>query len=163
MKRIFVNPDRCTACKTCELACAIEHSQAKSIFVSPSEMPHPMNRVFVEAADGRKIPIFCRHCDEAPCVAACISGAMFRDPQTEAVMCDASRCIGCWTCVMVCPYGVVGRQLELGKAVKCDLCPERESPVCVASCPTKALLYEEVEGFSKNKRREFASAVAAGG
>ena len=47
MKRIFVNPDRCTACKTCEMACAIEHSQAKSIFVSPSEMTHPMNRVFV--------------------------------------------------------------------------------------------------------------------
>ena len=162
MKRIFVQPDLCTACKTCEMQCAIEHSQARNIFASPSEKPHPMNRVFVEAADGRKIPIFCRHCEDAPCLAACISGAMFRDPKTDAVMCDWSRCIGCWTCVMVCPYGVIGRQLELGKAVKCDLCPERESPACVASCPTKALQYEEVEGFSKNKRREFASAVAGG-
>ncbi|MEK6573822.1 MAG: 4Fe-4S ferredoxin, partial [Chloroflexota bacterium] len=82
MKHIFVRPDLCTACKTCELACAVEHSQAKSIFASPFETPRPMNRVFVEASDGRKIPIFCRHCDDAPCVAACISGAMFRDPLT---------------------------------------------------------------------------------
>ncbi len=162
MKRIFVNFDLCTACKTCELACAIEHSQAQSIFASPFETPRPMNRVFVEAAEGHKIPIFCRHCEDAPCIAACISGAMFRDPQTEAVLCDASRCIGCWTCVMVCPYGVVGRQLELGKAVKCDLCPGRESPACVASCPAKALRYEEVDGFSKQKRQEFASAIAGG-
>jgi carbon-monoxide dehydrogenase iron sulfur subunit len=85
---------------------------------------------------------------------------MFRDPDTDAVMCDWSRCIGCWTCVMVCPYGVIGRQLELGKAVKCDLCPGRETPACVASCPTKALLYEEVEAFSKDKRLGFAAAVS---
>ena len=97
MKRIFVQPDLCTACKTCEMQCAIEHSQARSIFASPAETPRPMNRVFVEAADARKIPIFCRHCEDAPCVAACISGAMFRDPTTDAVMCDWSRCIGCWT------------------------------------------------------------------
>ncbi len=160
MKRIFVRADLCTACKTCELACAVEHSQAKSMFASPLESPRPMNRVFVEASNGSKIPIFCRHCDDAPCVAACISGAMFRDPTSDAVMCDWSRCIGCWTCVMVCPYGVIGRQLELGKAVKCDLCPGRETPACVASCPTKALLYEEVDTFSKDKRLAFAEAVA---
>ena len=161
MKRIFVRPDLCTACMTCELACAVEHSQAKSIFASPLESPRPMKRVFVEASDGRKIPIFCRHCEDAPCVAACISGALFRDPVTDAVICDWGRCIGCWTCVMVCPYGVIGRQLELGKAVKCDLCPGREAPACVAACPTKALIYEEVETFSKEKRLTFAAAVGA--
>jgi carbon-monoxide dehydrogenase iron sulfur subunit len=63
---------------------------------------------------------------------------------------------------MVCPYGVIQRQLELGKAVKCDLCPEREAPACVASCPTKALVYEEVESFSKDKRKQLAMAVAGG-
>ncbi len=162
MKRIFVRPDLCTACKTCELACAVEHSQAQSIFLSPFESPRPKPRVFVEAADGRKIPIVCRQCDDAPCLAACISGALFRDLETGAVRCDWSRCIGCWTCVMVCPYGVIGRQLELGKAVKCDLCPGREVPACVAACPTHALLYEEVDAFSQDRRRAFAAAVAGG-
>ncbi|MGC1377229.1 MAG: 4Fe-4S dicluster domain-containing protein [Anaerolineales bacterium] len=162
MKRIFVQPDLCTACKTCETECAIEHSTAKNIFASPFEKPLPMKRVYVEAASEHKIPIFCRHCEDAPCASACISGAMFRDPGTDAVVCDWSRCIGCWTCVMVCPYGVIGRQLELGKAVKCDLCPDRTSPACVAACPTKALRYEDVDDFSQSKRREFASAVAGG-
>jgi len=162
MKRIFVRTEICTACKTCELACAIEHSQAKSIHASPYERPHPMRRVFVEATDGRKIPILCRHCEDAPCVAACISGALFRDPIADAVVCDWTRCIGCWTCIMVCPYGVIGRQLELGKAVKCDLCPGRETPACVVSCPTKALIYQEAEDFSKDRRQAFAASVAGG-
>jgi carbon-monoxide dehydrogenase iron sulfur subunit len=162
MKRIFVRPERCTACKTCELACAIEHSQAKSILSSPAETPRPMNRVFVEVANSHKIPVLCRHCDEAPCLSACISGALYRDEATQAVRCDWSRCIGCWTCAMVCPYGVISRQVELGKAVKCDLCPERASPACVSACPTQALSYEPVEDFDKDRRREFAAAVAGG-
>ncbi|HJW91416.1 MAG TPA: 4Fe-4S dicluster domain-containing protein [Anaerolineales bacterium] len=162
MKRIFVRTDLCTACKTCELACAVEHSQARSIFASPFERPIPMHRLFVEAADGHKVPVLCRQCEDAPCAAACISGALFHDPQTGTVLCDWSRCIGCWTCVMVCPYGVIGRQLELGKAVKCDLCVGRDVPACVSACPTKALSFEEVDQFSKDKRLAFAAAVAGG-
>ena len=52
-------------------------------------------------------------------------------------------CIGCWSCVMACPYGAVQRNLKAKKANKCDLCPERENPACVDACPNRALVYKE--------------------
>lgn len=161
MKRVFIRPDLCTGCKTCVLACAVEHSESKALFTAILETPHPYPRVFVEAADGHKVPVLCRHCDDAPCLNACIAGALFRDPVSQAVVCDWDRCIGCWTCIMVCPYGVVQRQVELARAVKCDLCPDRTVPACVEACPTKALVFAEVDEFAQEKRQAAAAAGVA--
>lgn len=58
---------------------------------------------------------------------------------------------------MACPYGVVNRSLERRVSVKCDLCPGRDSPACVESCPTKALVYTEPEEFSRMKRQAYAA------
>ncbi|MFQ6057790.1 MAG: 4Fe-4S dicluster domain-containing protein [Anaerolineae bacterium] len=165
MKQIFVRLDRCTGCHTCELACAVEHSASKNLFAAIFETPLPRKRLWVEQAADRKFPILCRHCEDAPCLAACISGAIYRDPAREGVVMQRSeKCIGCWTCVMVCPYGVVGRQTN-GRtvAVKCDRCPDLETPACVESCPTRALVYAEVEEFSRDLRRGYAAAIAASG
>ncbi len=159
MKRVFIRPDLCTSCKTCVLACAVAHSQSGELFTAMFETPRPYPRLFVEAADGRKVPVLCRHCDDAPCVNACIAGALHYDPLTRAVLCDWDRCIGCWTCIMVCPYGVVQRQVMLSKAVKCDLCPSREVPACVESCPTDALIFADVDAFAHEKRRAAAAAT----
>jgi len=68
-------------------------------------------------------------------------------------MTDTDRCIGCWTCVMVCPYGVIGRHLQEQKAYRCDRCPDRDLPACVGACPTKALVYQSVTNFSRNVRK----------
>ncbi|MCX6357229.1 MAG: 4Fe-4S binding protein, partial [Candidatus Aureabacteria bacterium] len=85
-------------------------------------------------------------CEEAPCLAACISGAMHRDRETGAVLCSQERCVGCWSCIMVCPFGIILRDTR-GRTVatKCDLCPDRDIPVCVQACPNEALVYEEHE------------------
>jgi len=160
MKRIFVNWDRCTACKTCQIACMVEHSAAKDLFAAIFEVPHPRTRVYVEAVNGSQVPILCRHCDDAPCLNACIAGALYRDAATGAVLSNLDRCIGCWTCVMVCPYGVVTRQLETQRALKCDLCPGRDVPACVAACPTGALVYAETDEISRERRQTLAAAVA---
>ena len=161
MKRVFIRPELCTGCKTCVLNCAVAHSQSGNLFTAVLERPRPYPRLFVEVADGRKVPVLCRHCDDAPCLNACIAGALYRDAETGAVLCDWDRCIGCWTCIMVCPYGVVQRQVELAKAVKCDLCPGREVPACVASCPTGALVFAEVDAFAQEQRRVAAAAAVA--
>lgn len=157
MKRVFIRPDLCTSCKTCVLSCAVAHSESGELFTAMIETPRPYPRLFVEAANGRKVPILCHHCDDAPCLRACIAGALYRDPATDAVLCDWDRCIGCWTCIMVCPYGVVQRQVELAKAVKCDLCPDREMPACVEACPTDALVFADVDAFAHEKRRATAA------
>ena len=63
---------------------------------------------------------------------------------------------------MVCPYGVIGKQKEQRVAVKCDRCPDRDEPACVASCPTRALVYTDEEAFSGTVRAQAASQVAEG-
>jgi carbon-monoxide dehydrogenase iron sulfur subunit len=92
---------------------------------------------------------------------ACISGAIRRDTD-GVVRTDTDKCIGCWTCVMVCPYGVIGRHLEEHKAVRCDRCPDRDVPACVSACPTGALVYQTVPAYSgavrQHASREFLKA-----
>ncbi|MEJ2716420.1 MAG: 4Fe-4S dicluster domain-containing protein [Deltaproteobacteria bacterium] len=164
MKEVFVRLDRCTGCLSCQLACAVEHSASKNLFAAVAETPKPRYRLFVERARESIVPLTCRHCDPAPCLDACIAGALSRD-ERGAVVLDYDRCIGCWTCLMVCPYGVVGRKKEEKIAVKCDRCPDRDEPACVGACPTKALLFAEPDDFGAGMRALAAGVVAkaAGG
>jgi carbon-monoxide dehydrogenase iron sulfur subunit len=161
-KEIFVKPERCTGCMTCVISCAVEHSRGKNLYSACTEKPSPRSRLYVEwVAPERKIPVLCRHCEDAPCMHACISGAISMDDE-GVVMTDSDRCIGCWTCVMVCPYGVIGRHAEEKKAYRCDRCPDLEVPACVSTCPTRALLYETVEEFSGEQRKAAAEEMAGG-
>ncbi len=162
LKEIFVKTDSCTGCNTCKIACAVEHSQSKTLFSAIGETPKPRSRVYVEWLEGNtKVPVLCRHCEDAPCVNACISGAITRT-DLNTVVTDNDKCIGCWTCVMVCPYGVIGRDKTRAKAYRCDRCPDLETPACVASCPTEALVYATVESFSRDKRRIASKEIVAG-
>lgn len=162
MKEIFVHLDRCVACHACELACAVEHSAGKSLFAAIGETPVPRKRLYVEQVLESRLPLLCRHCEEAPCVLACRTGALSQDPLTRIVTHDPDKCIGCWMCTMVCPYGVIGRQVERRIAVKCDRCPDLEVPACVTACPTGALVYVEEEAFSGGVRQVAAAEVAEG-
>jgi len=161
-KEIFVKIDRCTGCRSCELACAVEHSTSKSLFAAISETPVPRKRLYIEPSKGYNVPLLCRHCEDAACARACLTGALSQDAMTRVVSHDPDKCIGCWMCTMVCPYGVIGRQKERRVAVKCDRCPDRDEPACVVSCPTRALVYSEEEAFSGTVRAQAASQVAAG-
>ncbi len=160
MKEIFVRLDRCVGCHSCELACAVEHSRTRSLFSSIGETPRPRRRLYVEYVAARKMPFLCRHCEEAPCVQACRTAALRQDPVTRIVTHNPDRCIGCWMCTMVCPYGVIGREWERRIALKCDRCPDRETPACVAACPTRALVFIEEERFAQRTRQEAAEDLA---
>jgi carbon-monoxide dehydrogenase iron sulfur subunit len=127
-----------------------------------SETPTPKPRLYVEwVAPNRAIPIVCRHCEDAPCMHACIAGAISRTPDS-VVTTDRDKCIGCWTCVMVCPYGVIGRHPEEHKAYRCDRCPDLTLPACVAACPTRALVYQSAADFSRAVRGGVAREMATG-
>ena len=161
-KEIFVQIDRCTACRSCEIACAVEHSAGKSLFAAIAETPAPRKRLYIEAAGEYNIPLLCRHCEDAPCVRACVTGALSQDALTRVVSHDADKCIGCWMCTMVCPYGVIGRKKEQRVAIKCDRCPDRDEPACVAACPTRALVFAAEEAFAGSVRAGAASRIAEG-
>jgi carbon-monoxide dehydrogenase iron sulfur subunit len=92
----------------------------------------------------RAIAIQCRHCSEPVCTQACISGGIFKD-ENGSVILNPEKCIACWSCIMVCPFGVISKNDEQHRAFKCDHCPERSTPACVDVCPVEALLYIEQE------------------
>ena len=58
---------------------------------------------------------------------------------------NSEKCIGCWTCIMVCPYGAIKMDVSRKVVAKCDLCSELGEPECVANCPNGALICKEVK------------------
>jgi carbon-monoxide dehydrogenase iron sulfur subunit len=145
MKRIYTIEDACIGCHLCEIGCITEHSISKDPVKAFLHEPlRPISRCTVEEWDGGVVSLSttCRHCDEPDCMSACISGAI-RKYESGVVGIDTEQCVGCWSCVMACPYGAVQRNLAKKKANKCDLCPDRERPACVDACPNRALVYRE--------------------
>jgi len=139
-KRIIPKEEHCIGCQLCEIYCAVEHSKSKNIYKFLKEHPQPTRRVIVEGNSQTSFALSCRHCEDAPCVKACISGAMQKDAKTGLVTNDLDKCVGCWMCLMVCPYGAIQKGAEK-IALKCDFCPDADEPVCVVSCPQEALVY----------------------
>jgi carbon-monoxide dehydrogenase iron sulfur subunit len=143
MKRVYSKEEVCMGCRLCEIYCTVEHSQTKDIIKAfKFEKPKPKPHVLVEEEGGISFALQCRHCDKPACVEACVTGAMTK-AEDGKVLYNEQKCVGCWTCVMVCPFGALRRDVEAKKVIKCDLCPQLEIPACVANCPNRALVYEE--------------------
>lgn len=155
-KKIFCDVRKCIGCRTCEIACAVEHSVTKDLFLAVMERrPRPKKRrdtQFIEREVSHSIG--CQHCDDPPCVEACIASCISKNKVTGKVDIDFERCVGCWQCIMVCPFPSITNQTDAPekKALKCDLCPDRDNPACVDSCPTTALFYETREQFKKRAK-----------
>lgn len=152
MKRIYAIEDWCVDCKRCEVACKTAHSKSKdTVKALTFESPAPQSRITVEGDLHLSVAVNCRHCERPLCVEGCISGAMQKDPVTGVVTSDPEKCVGCRTCVSMCPYGCVTVTTVSGRdiALKCDLCGdgagEPGEPKCVAACPNRALIYVESE------------------
>ena len=91
---------------------------------------------------------------------ACPAGAMSRDAISGLVWVDRDRCVGCWMCVLACPFGAVVPSEDGKHASKCDGCRGREVPACAGSCrPRDDLFLPHLRLESAQQRRErFASA-----
>lgn len=155
MKRLGIELERCSGCKRCELACMEEHSDEKNYVLATLGDVEPKTRIFMDSINDRPVPIVCRQCEEALCVSACMAGCMQKDPVTGIVtnMGHEQKCVGCWMCIMACPYGMINTSFDVVKAgkntfaqaLKCDFCPDRKIPACVDACPNEALEVEDVE------------------
>lgn len=145
MKKIIIREEYCMGCRLCEIQCVVQHSKTKNILkVYKGKDIKPLPKIRVEQEGYISFALQCRHCQDAPCIEACITGAMYRDKKTGAVLCNEEKCVGCWMCIMVCPSGVIQRNIE-GKKVasKCDLCTGEEIPACVKNCPNEAIILED--------------------
>ena len=141
MKRVYVNEQWCLGCHLCEYHCALA-GEGGGDMAKALKGKRIRPNIRVEERGDVCFAVSCRHCAQPLCVKSCISGAL--SVREGVVTIDSGRCVGCFTCVLVCPYGAVvpGE----GTAVrKCDLCIARTDgiPACVAGCPNKAIVFEE--------------------
>jgi carbon-monoxide dehydrogenase iron sulfur subunit len=163
-KAIVVNIEKCLACKSCEIACALVHSKSKVLEEAVAESPKPQRMVTVEAADEFAVPIQCRHCEAPPCIEICPTGAIQRQNKESPVTVDQDLCIGCKLCMLICPFGVLQIGPEGRAIIKCDMCLERlekgQEPACVEACPTKAMKLVSLKEFTKPKRAAASKQLA---
>jgi carbon-monoxide dehydrogenase iron sulfur subunit len=164
-KTIICRIDRCMACHSCEIACALAHSGSQDLTEALQQDPKPRSRVTVVAAGEHGLPLQCRHCENAPCLMVCPTEAIHREGDRGPVLIDEERCIGCKLCMTVCPFGVIDLAPGGKAVVKCDLCAKRTAaglePACVAACLTKALQFVDIDEYNKNKRKAAAERIKA--
>lgn len=106
--------------------------------------------VIGEEGDARVVhfPKSCLHCEDAPCVTVCPTGASYKRAEDGIVLVDEDKCIGCGLCAWSCPYGAREMDVAAGVMKKCTLCIDRvynetfeevdRVPACVRTCPAKA-------------------------
>lgn len=141
MKRVYVNEEWCLGCHLCEYHCAFANS-GKSDMVKALKDKKISPRIHVEEDGKITYAVSCRHCENPVCIKSCISGALHKE--NGVVVIDKEKCVGCFTCVLVCPYGAI-LPSENHSAMKCELCLTNAcgSPACVKGCPNRAIVYEE--------------------
>ena len=151
MKKLYFDVKKCVACRTCELSCSVSHSAARELFKALNEKDISLPRIKVSGAKSNNFPVSCRHCDDPKCVDACMSAALVKDAETGKVIYDKDKCVGCWMCVMVCPYGAIRPDKNIKVPLRCDYCTDIGEPQCVKNCPTKAITSKEEKDVEKAK------------
>jgi anaerobic carbon-monoxide dehydrogenase iron sulfur subunit len=154
-KRIFAIEENCMGCGLCEVWCVVAHSKSKDIIKAfKEESPRPLPRIKVQRLKPTSFGLQCRFCDEPLCVAACLSGAMHYNEEGLAEH-DASKCVGCGTCILFCPFGAIQVDRKNKHIVaKCDLCVESGEPACVEHCPNRALYVEVTDEEDDEPKKE---------
>jgi Fe-S-cluster-containing dehydrogenase component len=167
---LVVDLDRCSGCQSCIVACKFENNIGLGnywcdvINVDPAG-EHPNIEMYW-------LPIQCQQCGNSPCVAACPTGASYRDPDNNVVLINKEECIGCKECIVACPYSndtgdmrPSVRWFNEAENVteKCTLCnhltaasdgventkdttdPAHAVPPCVHNCSCKARYYGDLD------------------
>jgi len=157
---LVIDLDTCVGCQACVVSCKAWNTGGYGAPLADAD-PYGaepdgawLNRVHgFETGAGANatvvhFPRSCLHCDDAPCVTVCPTGASFKRSEDGIVLVDESRCMGCGLCAWACPYGAREMDPAAGVMKKCTLCVDRiynenlpeedREPACVRSCPARA-------------------------
>ncbi len=113
---------------------------------------HPDNRGMKDIIERAMLRFTCRHCEDAPCIEVCPEEALERDE--EGIIHRATNlCVGCQSCVAVCPFGTLMNEIITSKKSICDLvsCLDAGSPLkCMETCPPGAITLTDMEAEPEN-------------
>ncbi len=166
---IVAESETCIGCRSCEVACVVAHHGGQF----PGKREYFTPRLKVIKGAKASIAISCHHCEDAPCASACPNDAIIRSHDSIQVL--QEKCIGCKSCVIACPFGMMtvvtetvqppsqrlADAYERTEAQKCDLCAEQNyQPACVDACPTQALqLLDEHQIAARQQQKRLAAAL----
>jgi carbon-monoxide dehydrogenase iron sulfur subunit len=145
-KVLFVEPEKCTGCRSCELICSFTHTGEFNPL-------HSCISVVAFEKIGFSFPAVCQQCSVAACVAVCPVGAISKD-ENGAMIVNHSICLRCKMCTIACPFGATFYDAENDFILKCDLCGG--DPQCVKYCTSGAITYREANTANLSKRRSTA-------
>lgn len=100
---MVIDQQKCVGCAGCVFACKAEnHTPAEinwcdKIITTSGQFPDVRFEY---------LSTMCNHCDNAPCVNACPTRAMYKS-EGGLTLHDPDKCIGCKACMENCPYGVI--------------------------------------------------------
>ncbi|MGH8050786.1 MAG: 4Fe-4S dicluster domain-containing protein [Arenimonas sp.] len=159
---LVIDLDTCVGCHACAVACKEWNAGGMAAPLTDENPygadPHGVwfNRVHSYTIDALNdqpettlhFPRSCLHCEQAPCVTVCPTGASYKRAEDGIVLIDEDKCIGCKLCSWACPYGAREYSQVEGVMKKCTLCVDRiynehipeesRKPACVQACPTRA-------------------------
>ena len=175
----------CIGCKACEVACKEWNGLSEdglnwsgNSYDNTGAVSHSTWR-HVKFVEGAPEPGFggnaaehfswefssdvCKHCEVAGCLEACPTGAIVRT-EFGGVFVQPDVCNGCGYCVVTCPFGVIDRRQNDGRAFKCTFCYDRQKaglvPACAKACPTESIRFgnlEELQERGRNRVHELRS------
>lgn len=158
---LVIDLDTCVGCHACVISCKEWNTSNYGAPLSDvnaygaEPMGTFLNRVHTyEAklpghnAQTVHFPKSCLHCEDAPCVTVCPTGASYKRADDGIVLVNEDDCIGCGLCAWACPYGAREMDEVAGVMKKCTLCVDRiyndnipeedRIPACVRTCPAGA-------------------------
>lgn len=156
----YFNMQACIGCHTCQIACKDKNDLPVGIFYR-----------WVRSFEGGRFPdpytfnysSACNHCKNPECVRACPTGAMHK-VDDGTVQHDDDACIGCRSCMSMCPYDVPQFFEDIGIAGKCNACidlrNEGGNPACVNACMMRCLEFGDLEELrERHAGEELASTL----
>ncbi len=167
-KGFFTDTTLCIGCKACEVACK-QWNQLPDDGLIFTGMSYD-NTVTLGASTWRHVAFIerpvalstqdagafswlfssdvCKHCARAGCLESCPTGAIIRT-EFDSVYVQPDICNGCGYCVVNCPFGVIDRREDDGRAWKCTLCYDRlkdqMEPACAKACPTDSIKFGDLD------------------
>jgi Fe-S-cluster-containing dehydrogenase component len=155
---MVIDTRACIGCGDCVVACKVENNLPDGVRwdwiaeATAGTYPHLSTRFFSQR---------CNQCSDATCVKVCPVQATYHWNDSNIVVVDAGKCIGCRLCIEACPYEARRVQHPDGYIGKCTFCVHRvqhgSEPACVAVCPTRAMHFGLLDDPNSNVSRLLAT------